>query len=43
MLIDIKNNVVLKDRLLDTKKALSFVEDKSKVRRIIKKSEKILN
>jgi hypothetical protein len=42
-LIDIKNNVVLKDRLLDTKKALSFIEDKSKVRRIIKKSEKILN
>lgn len=43
MLIDIKNNVVLKDRLLDTKKALSFIKDKSKVRRIIKKSEKILN
>ena len=30
MLIDIKNNVILKDRLLDTKKALSFIEDKSK-------------
>lgn len=43
MLVDVKRGIILRDRLTDPKKALSFIKDASKIRRIIKKSEKIYN
>lgn len=43
MLVDVKRGIILRDRLTDPKKALSFIEDSNKIRRIIKKSEKIYN
>lgn len=43
MLVDVKRGIILRDRLTDPKKALSFIKDANKIRRIIKKSEKIYN